>query len=245
MTSPRSYVLFRRAQWRGCRCGRARRLTLAAAAVVGSRRIVDMGVDARKRADDGTVADLDAAAVVKQRALADGDAVADREVVAVSQLHAVIDFTPSPMWAKMCRPSMQRKRRPSQWFSPIGERSNICQNQSRGLRRRIALAVDVGVMAGLQGHILRIERERQHVSGQLRGERQVQLAPVRTAQVELESWSRTISARRSAELWRDELFVQKLNPAAVDLLASGAGRGAVGTSCACVITNEDTPGQRE
>ena len=29
---------------------------------------------------------------------------------------------------------MQRKRKPSQWFKPMGERSNIFQNQSSGLR---------------------------------------------------------------------------------------------------------------
>ncbi len=77
--------------------------------------IVGVGKDAREGADDRVVADGDAAAIVEQGALVDGDAVADGEVVAVGQVDAVIDFARRcRCCAKMCRPSMQRKRSPSQ-----------------------------------------------------------------------------------------------------------------------------------
>ncbi len=46
-------------------------------------------------------------------------------------------------------------------------------------------AVGVGEMLGLQGHVFRIEREADDVAGQLGGEREVELAAVRAAEIKL------------------------------------------------------------
>ena len=55
--------------------------------------------------------------------------------------------------------------------------------------------------------------------GSSAGEREVEFAAVGTAQGHIwYNWSRTISARRSGEQWRDEFVVKELEPAAVDFL---------------------------
>src|ERR1700734_1158269 len=59
---------------------------------VGS--LMGMREDAREGADDGVVADGDAAAIVQESALVDGDAISDGEVVAVGKVDAVVDFDP-------------------------------------------------------------------------------------------------------------------------------------------------------
>ena len=46
-------------------------------------------------------------------------------------------------------------------------------------------AVHSAEVLGLEGHVFRVERQAQHVAGQLAGEGEVELAAVGTAQVEL------------------------------------------------------------
>ena len=55
-------------------------------------RAVRVGVNAGEGANDGSLADGDAAAIVQEGALADGDAVADGDVVAVGEVDAVVDL---------------------------------------------------------------------------------------------------------------------------------------------------------
>jgi hypothetical protein len=105
---------------------------------------------------------------------------------------------------------MARKRRPSQLPEP----------QQR-LEFGESLRVGVGKVLGLQGHVFRVQREADDIAGQLGGERQVELAAVRTAQVEL---IKLVAHNFGAALWRlvaCELVVEKLNPAAVDLFRLG------------------------
>ncbi len=65
-------------------------------------RIVGVGIDAREGANDRTLADGEASAVVKQGSLANCDSVADGEVVAETEFDAVIDFDPRSPSGRRC-----------------------------------------------------------------------------------------------------------------------------------------------
>jgi len=54
-------------------------------------RRVGLGVDAGEGADDCSLANFDAAAIVQQRSLTDGDPIPNAQVVAVGQIDAVMD----------------------------------------------------------------------------------------------------------------------------------------------------------
>ena len=57
--------------------------------------------------------------------------------------------------------------------------------RSLRLARIVLFAVGVSKVLGLEGYVFRVQREADDVAGQLGGKGEVQLAPMRTAQVEL------------------------------------------------------------
>ena len=78
-------------------------------------------------------------------------------------------------------------------------------------------------MLGFEGHVFRVQREADDVAGQLGGEGEVELAPVRPAQVELvELIAHNLRAAFRGAV-PDELVIEKLEPAAVDLFRLGRG----------------------
>ena len=99
-------------------------------------------------------------------------------------------------------------------------------------QQRLALGkefgIGIGKVLGLQRHVLRVQREREHVSRQLRGKRQIQLAAVRTSQIKLAKLVAHDLGAALRGLVTGELFIEKLNPAAINLFSFGGGmRGVV------------------
>ena len=135
---------------------------------------------------------------------------------------------------------MHRNRRPSQWFSPIGERSNICQNHSSGLRSLNFCRSTSGKCPASSVTFIRVERQAQHIPRQFAGQRQVQLAPVRPPQVELVELVAHDLARAAPGCWcrvnsSSRNWIQRRYTSS----ASGAGCGTL--ACPGCGTSPDSP----
>jgi hypothetical protein len=91
----------------------------------------------------------------------------------------------------------------------------------------VLIGVGVGEVLGLEGYVFRVQGEADYVAGQLGGEGEVELAPVRTAQVELvELVAHDFGAAFRGAV-TDELIIEKLEPAAVDFFCFRRGMGDV------------------
>src|SRR5262249_47952815 len=62
--------------------------------LLGSPCRIAVREDARERADDGVLTDLDAAAVVQKDSLMDHCTIANRQLVSIGQINAVVNLHP-------------------------------------------------------------------------------------------------------------------------------------------------------
>ena len=148
-------------------------------------RLVDVRVDASEGADDGALADGDSAAIIQQGALADGDAFLDGQVVAVGEVHAVIDFNARAHAGKKIAAQHGAEAQAQPVVGSDGRAVEHLPEPEQRLAHGEPLRVHVGKVLGLGRYVFRVQREADDVAGQLGGQLQIELAAVRTAQVEL------------------------------------------------------------
>jgi hypothetical protein len=160
-------------------------------------------------------------------ALADGDALFDGQIIAVGQVNAVVDFDPGADAGEEVAAQHTAEAHAQPVVGTDGRTVEHLPEPEQRLALGELLGIGVGKVLGLQGHVFRVQREREHVAGQLRGERQVELAAVRAAQVELvELVAHNLGAAFRC-LVAGELVIEKLDPAAVDLFGLKRGMGCL------------------
>ena len=100
------------------------------------------------------------------------------------------------------------------------------------LTRVETFTVDFRKMASLEGNVLGIKRKAEDIAGQLGSEREVELSAMRPAQIELiELVAHDLGAAFRGAV-PDELFIEKLEPAAVDFFSLRRGMwGAARIRC--------------
>src|SRR5579872_841114 len=125
-----------------------------------------------------------------------------------SRSHVLEDVAAQHAAEPQTQPVIQPDRRPIE---------HLPEPQQR-LPFRESLRVHVAEVLRFERHVLWIERHAQHVSRQLAGQRHVELAAVRAAQVELVELVPHDLRTPLSRAVTDELVVEKLQPAAVDFL---------------------------
>ena len=205
--------------------------------------LVGVGVDAGVVADYRPFSKPDLCAVIQKGALADDDAVLDAQVIPVCQLDPVIDADT----LTHLREKMPAQHAAEADAEPVIEADRRTVEHDPEPEERLAagesLAIHVGVVLGFEGDIPRIERKLKYVERKFAGQSEVQLAPVRTAEIELEELIADDFSAALGNLVTGEFLVQEGEPAAVEFLCFRLGVSEAGgrlDSGSLGHTHEDT-----